>query len=414
MKKLSFIFISLALSFLVTAQTPIDEQQLQQEAARIHRAVLTVDTHCDTPMRLSRGDWDIGVYHDPKDHRSGKIDLPRMQQGGLDAEFFAVFIGQRELTAEGYQRARELTEEIFTAIHGMCDQYHDMIELATMPEDAYWLKKAGKLACFIGIENGYPIGEDLSYIEKYYNMGARYITLCHTRNNQICDSSTDPDGPVHHGLSDFGKQVVREMNRLGMIVDVSHISDEAFFDVLENSEAPVIASHSNSRAICDNPRNLSDDMIIKLAENGGVLQMCLFSGYVLPSTANPEREAAFADLWAKYGDWSAIKSDSIRAIVREEYYQIQEKFPEKKATVKDLVDHIDHVVNLVGVEYVGIGTDFDGGGGLADCNDVSEMGNITLELVRRGYSEDDIRKIWGGNFMRVFQRVIKISKKFGN
>ncbi len=405
-----------SLMFLVSCLFLIScaDQNIEKKAEKIHRDVLTVDTHCDTPMRLTRGEWDIGEYHDPSERGSGKIDLPRMQQGGLDAEFFAVFLGQRETTPEGYAQVRERTETIFEAIHQMCEKYNDVIELATTPDDAYQLEKAGKLSCFIGIENGYPIGEDLSYVKKYYDMGARYITLCHTRNNQICDSSTDRDGPVHDGLSDFGVKVVQEMNRLGMIVDVSHISDAAFYDVIDLSKAPIIASHSDCRALCDNPRNLSDDMIKKLAENGGVLQMCFLSEYVRVAEPNPAQDSAMTALRTKFGPWEDVKSDSIREIYRNEYYDVIRTYPDKKATVSQLVDHIDHVVKLVGIDYVGIGTDFDGGGGLADCNDVSQMGNVTLELVRRGYSKDEIAKIWGGNFMRVFRRVIEVSEELSS
>ncbi len=410
--KNSLFFCSISLlSFFFLALNPVDESALREKAARIHASVLTIDTHCDTPMRLVRENWDIGEYHDPGKRGSGKIDLPRMKQGGLDAEFFAVFIGQGARTPEGIEKAREKADKIFQAIKQMCEKYSDRIELGLNPDDAYRLEKQGKLTCYIGMENGYPVGTDLSYVKRFYDMGARYITLCHTKNNDICDSSTDPNGPEFHGLSEFGKKVVTEMNRIGMIVDISHVSDEAFYDVLKISKAPVIASHSDTRALCDNPRNLSDEMIKKLAENGGVLQMCLLSGYVKKPKPNPEREAAMNKLWEKYGKWGEIKSDSVKEIVRKEYYAIREKYPEEKATVKDLVDHIDHVVNLVGVDYVGIGTDFDGGGGLADCNDVSEMGNITLELVRRGYSEEDIRKIWGGNFMRVFRRVQEVARE---
>lgn len=413
--KASFLFFSISLfSFFFLALNPVDESLLQERAARIHASVLTIDTHCDTPMRLVRGNWDVGEYHDPEKRGSGKIDLPRMKQGGLDAEFFAVFIGQGERTAEGIQKAREKADNIFQAIKQMCEKYSDRIELGLNPDDAYRLEKQGKLTCYIGMENGYPIGTDLNYIKRFYDMGARYITLCHTRNNDICDSSTDPNGPEFHGLSDFGKKVVAEMNRLGMIIDISHVSDETFYDVLKMTKAPVIASHSDTRALCDNPRNLTDDMIKKLAENGGVLQMCFLSSYVKKPKPNPKREAALNKLREKYGKWEEIKSDSVKEIVRKEYYAIREKYPSEKATVKDLVDHIDHIVDLVGVDYVGIGTDFDGGGGLADCNDVSEMGNITLELVRRGYSEEDIRKIWGGNFMRVFRQVQEVARQLQN
>lgn len=413
MKKvvLAFLFI---FSFLIfSAQKPLSDQELQEKAAKLHQSVFTIDTHCDTPMRLVRGNWDIGEYHEGSDRRSGKIDLPRMKQGGLDAQFFAVFLGQREMTPEGYANVRKETEDIFNAIGRMCEKYPDKIELATAPDDGYRLEKAGKLACYIGIENGYPIGENLPYVQKYYNMGARYITLCHTRNNQICDSSTDKKGPVFNGLSDFGYKVVKEMNRLGMIIDVSHISYEAFYDVLDVSKAPVMASHSDCRALCDNPRNLSDDMIKKLAAKDGVLQICFLGEYVRKPDPNPEQENALAALREKYGAWEDVKSDSILDIYRSEYYDILRKYPDKKATVSQMVDHIDHVVKLVGVDYVGIGTDFDGGGGLADCDDVSQMGNVTLELVKRGYSEKEIRKIWGENFMRVFRKVVEVAEEIG-
>ncbi|OQX88846.1 membrane dipeptidase [candidate division KSB1 bacterium 4484_87] len=410
--KHALLFCALSvLFFFLIAAIPVNDKAVREKAAQIHKSILTIDTHCDTPMRLVRGNWDVGVYHDPKERKAGKIDLPRMKQGGLDAEFFAVFLGQGPRTPEDIQEVRKKADDIFNAIKQMCQKYSDTIELALNPDDAYRLEKEGKLACYIGMENGYPVGTDLDYVQRYFDMGARYITLCHTRNNDICDSSTDPKGPEFHGLSDFGEKVVAEMNRLGMIVDISHVSDETFYDVIKITKAPIMASHSDTRALCDNPRNLTDDMIKALAENGGVLQMCLLSGYVKKPKPNPEREAALEELWQKYGKWDEIKSDSVRNIVRKEYYAIREKYPEKRATVKDLVDHIDHVVQLVGIDYVGIGTDFDGGGGLADCNDVSEMGNITLELVRRGYSEDDIRKIWGGNFMRVFRRVQEVAKE---
>ncbi|MBC8186322.1 membrane dipeptidase [candidate division KSB1 bacterium] len=384
---------------------------LEKKAAKIHETVLTVDSHCDTPMRLVRSDYDISQYHDPQKRRSGKVDLPRMKQGGLDAEFFAVFLGQGERTPEGYEEVRKQTSEIFDAIHKMCQDHSELVELALNPDDAYRIEKTGKRIAFIGIENGYPIGKDISYVKKYYDRGARYITLCHTRNNDICDSSTDRNGSEHNGLSDFGREVVAEMNRLGMMVDVSHISDDSFYDVIETSETPVIASHSCVRSICDSPRNLTDDMIKKLAKNGGVLQICFLSSYLKNIESNSEFEKALQELREKYGDWSEVKSDSIRKIMREEYYSIREKFPQEQATVQDVVDHIDYVVKLVGINYVGVGTDFDGGGGIDGCNEVSEMGNVTLELVKRGYTKEEIRKIWGGNIMRVFNEVIDAAGK---
>lgn len=242
----------------------------------------------------------------------------------------------------------------------------------------------------------------------FYNRGVRYITLCHTRNNDICDSSTDTT--EHNGLSDFGNNVVKEMNRVGMMIDVSHISDSSFYDVIKHTKTPVIASHSCSRAMCDNPRNLTDDMLVKLKENGGVIQMCILSDYVKTPSPNPQRDSAQQAVRGKYNNFEDLTEEE-KEKARSEWYSINEKFPRELATVSDMVDHIDHMVKIAGIEHVGIGTDFDGGGGLADCMDASQMGNVTFELVKRGYTEEEIRKIWGGNIMRVMRQVQEYSEQ---
>ena len=410
MKK--FILLSLVFAFsamLINTSCTPSEEKLRQKAEKIHRQVLTLDSHTDTPLRMMRSEFDISQRHDPRE-RGGKMDFPRMEEGGLDAAFFAVFLGQGVLNPEAYEVARRRAIEIFDMLHEALEKHPEMAELALTPEDAYRLEEEGKRAIYIGLENGYPIGEDLSMVEEFYNMGARYITLSHTRNNQICDSSTDNAGPLHNGLSDFGRDVIGEMNRLGMMIDVSHISDKAYYDVLEITRAPIIASHSNARAICDNPRNLDDDMLHALAENGGVIQLCILSSYVKDMPPYPERDSAFADLRQRYNNFEDL-SDEEMTEVRRQWDELNSKFPAPLATVADLVDHVDHIVNLIGIDYVGIGTDFDGGGALEDCFDVTEMGNITLELVRRGYSKKDIEKIWSGNFMRVFRENEKIAGK---
>ena len=397
------IFVLFIFGFLLTSCAPEDPREL-------HDKILTVDTHADTPSRMLREDWDIGERHEPGQRRGTKIDLPRMAEGGLDAEFFAVYVGQGVRTPEGYARARERVTRLLDAIHKMCEDYPQLVGLATSPEDAYRLEKEGKRAAFIGMENGYPIGKDLSLMRKYYERGVRYITLCHSSDNDICDSSTDRRNPEDNGLSEFGKKVVGECNRLGIMVDISHASDKSFFDVLEVTEAPVIASHSSVRTLCDHPRNLSDEMIKALAENGGVIQICFVSSFIKETKPNPERDKAFAALGKKYGPRREIKDEAIQEKMRQEYTEIRERYPVERATLKDLVDHIDYVVKLVGVDHVGIGTDFDGGGGVEGCDDVSEIPNITEELMRRGYSEEDIRKIWGGNIMRVLSKVIETAK----
>jgi membrane dipeptidase len=256
------------------------------------------------------------------------------------------------------------------------------------------------------LENGYPVGRTLSNIEEYFKLGVRYITLCHSRDNDICDSSTDRQDPEDRGLSDFGRDVVAECNRLGVMVDVSHASDKSFYDILKASRAPVIASHSSCRALCDSPRNLTDEMIRALAGKGGVIQICFLSNYVRAPKPNPEREKAFQELRAKYGARREIQDEATRKKAMEEYQALNEKYPEEKATLGELVDHIEHVIRLVGIDYVGIGTDFDGGGGVQGCDDVSQMFRVTEALVLRGHPEEEIAKIWGGNIMRVFRRVI--------
>ena len=408
--RLTCLFAIMSLVILMNSCTP-NEEKLAQKASEIHHQVLTLDSHTDTPLRMMRSGFDISQRNNPEG-RGGKIDFPRMTEGGQDAAFFAVFLGQGPLTPESYEMVKGRAYEIFDMIHQTLEQHPEQAELALTPEDAYRLEKEGKRAIYIGLENGYPIGEDLSLVESFYNKGARYITLSHTSNNQICDSSTDEEGPLHNGLSYFGRQVVSEMNRLGMIIDVSHISDKAFYDVLEISKAPVIASHSNARVICDNPRNLDDDMLLALAENGGVIQMCVLSSYVKDLPANAQRDSAFAAMRAAYPNRELLSEEEMERL-RNTWDEINRKFPAPLASVSDLVDHIDHIVNLIGIDHVGIGTDFDGGGALEDCFDVTQMGNITLELVKRGYSKKDIEKIWAGNFMRVFRENERIAGKRG-
>ncbi|NOY38181.1 MAG: membrane dipeptidase [Chlorobi bacterium] len=397
----------LSLVFLASScKSP--EQKIVERANKIHSKVLTVDTHVDTPMRLMRGDFNLTVRHDPYQDGS-KVDFPRMREGGLDAVFFAVFIGQGERTPEGNEQAKDKAKKIFEAIFSSVKQAEKMAEMAKTPDDAYRLEKEGKKAVFIGMENGYPIGKDLSLVQSFYDMGARYITLCHTRNNDICDSSTDPDGPEYNGLSPFGEQVVAEMNRLGIMIDISHISDSSFFDVIRLTKAPVIASHSGARAVFDHPRNMNDDMLKALAANGGVIQVNLVSSYLRELPANPERDSARKVLREKYPDFENL-SDEQMAGAQKERNALDRKYPPFLASVSDVADHIDHIVKVAGIDHVGFGSDFDGGGAVDGIFDESRLPNLTLELVKRGYTEDDLRKFWGGNLMRVFSEVEKVSR----
>ena len=370
------------------------------KAARIHRKVFTVDTHTDTPLNLMDSEISLGI--DNSFQNRGKIDFIRMKKGGLDAVFFAVFVGQGERSPEANEKARFRALAIIDTVTHAVARYPDLAAIVYTPQEAYQLESEGRLAIFLGMENGYPIGQDLSMISTFYDLGIRYITLCHSKNNDICDSSTDPDGPEFNGLSEFGQEVVKEMNRQGMMIDVSHISDSAFYDVLKISSRPVIASHSCARGLCNHPRNLNDDMLRKLAEKGGVIQVCLISEYLIELPDDPRRDSAMAPIEEKYQHFDELSADE-KAWVRADWQKIDDMFPRQLASIQDLVDHIDHIVRVAGIDHVGIGSDFDGGAQVSDCMDVSQMANITAELVKRGYSKRDIRKIWGGNVMRVFE-----------
>ena len=392
------ILLAAALAFTGCADP---ETRIEKKAKRIHEAAFTVDSHTDTPLRLNRRGFDFGIRNDPGEARS-KIDLPRMKEGGMDGIWFAAFVGQGERTAEGNRRAMEEALEVTEEIYNTVDKYPDDLEVATSADDLARIARQGKHAIYIGLENGYPIGNEPDLLDTYYDKGIRYVTLVHSRNNDICDSSTDT--LEHGGLSALGEEVVERMNDLGMLIDLSHASDDSFYDVMEKSRTPVIASHSCARALCDNPRNLSDEMLLKLKENGGVIQMCILSAYVKEPDPNPQRDSARAAVQEKHGNYYELDEEGREAFIVD-WYKVDRDFPRQLATVSDAVNHIDHIVELIGIDYVGIGTDFDGGGGLEDCFDVSQMGNITLELVRRGYSASDIKKIWGGNLTRVFKEV---------
>ncbi len=400
MKHIILIIASAAILFTGCRQQA--GQLSDEEIAQLHQSLYTIDTHTDTPYLLLREGTDLSIRNEAREG-VGKIDIPRMTEGGLDGVFFAVYTRQGECSEEGYREIREQAQKIFDSIHSFIDRVPE-VELALNSEDLKRISDQDRHAIYIGMENGYPVGRDLTLVEKYYNLGARYITLCHSSNNDICDSSTDEDGPRHGGLSEFGREVVREMNRLGMMIDISHMSDESFFELIECSTQPVFASHSCARAVCDHPRNLSDSLLVALADQGGVIQVCLVNSYV--KQQDPARAAARQAVFDKHGDYYSLDEAGRQAFMLD-YHAVDSLYPAIIGTVSDLVDHIDHIVGLIGIDYVGIGTDFDGGAQLEDCYDVTELGNITAELVSRGYSKADIQKIWSGNFLRVMKEVEK-------
>jgi membrane dipeptidase len=385
------------------------EEELVARALEIHDRVLTFDSHADTPLRMIEPGFDMAERHDPLATGS-KVDYPRMKEGGLDAIFFAAFVAQDIRDDEGNGRAKKLGLQMLDAVIESTKKNSDMAGLALDPDDAYRLEKQGKRAIYIGIENGYPIGDDLSNIELFFNKGVRYITLVHSTNNDLADSATDTKGAEHDGISEFGEQVVQEMNRLGIMVDVSHGSEDVFYDAISMSKAPIIASHSNARAVTNHNRNMSDEMLKLMAENGGVVQLTMLSDYLRDKPQNPELDAAVAELRATMKPANEMTLEE-RSVARDAFKALNEKFLVPSATVKDVVDHIDHIVKVAGINHVGIGCDFDGGGGIDGIFDASEVMNITIELVRRGYTEEEIEKIWGGNLMRVFREVQAVASE---
>jgi microsomal dipeptidase-like Zn-dependent dipeptidase/gamma-glutamyl-gamma-aminobutyrate hydrolase PuuD len=350
----------------------VDEAALYEKAKALHQKIYTIDSHCDTPMFFKYG-IDMGKTNttlkiNPKDlgtesedeivNYTLKTDIPKMQKGMLDAVFMVAYLSQGERTPVAHRQAFEKTVAIINQTKQQIEKNPATVAQARTVSDLKKNKAEGKKSIFIGIENGYAIGQDIDNIKRLADLGVKYITLSHNRNNAICDANAGT--PEHNGLSAFGKEVVKEMNRQGIIVDISHTSEKTAFDVLETSQYPVIASHSSVKALCNHPRNLSDQLIKAIAGKGGVVQICLYKGF--------------------------LKKDG-------------------QASLKDAVDHIDYVVRLVGIDYVGIGSDFDGGGGITGLQSAGEFPQLTMELIRRGYSDEDIAKIWGGNLMRVMEAV---------
>ncbi|GAB3503703.1 dipeptidase [Spirosoma knui] len=384
------------LPFFFTFLSPLPEDPDPKKVHQLHQHILTLDTHADAPIMMQTPGFDVGVAHNTKRDGS-QIDFPRMKEGGMDAMFFAVYTSQGPRTPEGHAEAKRNALNQFKLIHDALKKHPDQSELALTPADAYRIQKAGKRAVFIGMENGYPVGDDLNMLKTYYDLGCRYITLTHFANNLIGDSSTDPDGPLYGGLSEFGKKVVPEMNRLGILIDVSHVADSTFYDALALSKAPVIASHSNCRALCDFPRNMTDDMIRAIAAKGGVVQVNFVSDYL----KKPSDEHRAAKTKIRMSRVGKVATPEMEVRIAAQSDSVAKVYASERASLSDIVDHIDHIVKIAGIDHVGIGSDFDGGGSVNGLEDVSQIENLTAELMRRKYSETDIAKIWGGNLLRV-------------
>ena len=378
------------------------ERALAARAAAIHERVLTLDTHVDVPLNFATRAVDPGVAGD------FQVDLPKMRAGGLDAGFFVVSVGQTARTPENEAQARADAMTKFEAIHRMAGElYPDEIEIAHSAADVPRIAAAGKLVAAIGIGNGYAVGRDLSLLETYHRLGARYMTLAHGGHNDVADSATPREAlgdaeSEHGGVSPFGAQVIAEMNRLGMLVDVSHVSRAAMLDAVRLSEAPVIASHSSMHALMPHPRNLDDEQLLALAGSGGVVQTVALGAFLSETAAL--RAAEYRNIRGAFGMIPGQQPEELGAEPYEDYVGRMEALDERwpDATVADFVDHVDYAVNLIGIDHVGISSDFDGGGGVVGWSDASETLNVTVELVRRGYSEEEIARLWGGNLLRVW------------
>ena len=402
------ILVALASLFLASCTEPdvsdATNAALLTQAQAIHAAVITIDSHDDISLDFATDAVD--PLNAPR-----QVSLEKMRQGGLDVAFFIVYVGQSERTAENYAEAKTDARTKFDAIHRMAEEmYAEHIEIAYSADDVERIREAGKLVAAIGIENGFVIGQDLSLLGTYHDLGARYITLAHNGHNDIADSAQHRpqygDEPTEHdGVSEFGAQVIAEMNRLGIIVDVSHISKAAALDAIRLSRAPVIASHSSVHALADHPRNMDDETLRALRDNGGVMQTVAFGGYVKIQPA--ERREARDVLWTEFGIDSPRDLPDLTPDRRRDFdlrsAEIDARWP--PANLQDFVDHIDYAVELIGIDHVGISSDFDGGGGIVGWNDASETFNVTLELVRRGYYRAEIEKLWGGNLLRVWREV---------
>jgi len=433
---------SLVAAIIAVAAVPRAQQDITARARAIHDRVIALDTHNDIDPQTFTPSCNYTM------RLTTQVNLPKMKEGGLDVSFFIVYVGQGDLTPAGFENAYRAAIAKFDAVHRLTEQIAPgEIELALTSADVTRIAKSGKKVAVIGIENGYPLGTDLKRVKEFYDRGGRYMSLAHNGHNQLADSHTGEAGNEWKwgGLSPLGREVLQEMNRLGMMVDVSHPSKASILQAIGLSKAPVIASHSSVRKLANQTRNLDDEMLMAIKTNGGVVQINAVADFI---KADPrERAPAIASLRQEFGlsggrgggggrgaapfscpvegDQASAGSrggrgsqapgpESLAADRRAEFdrrmAQIDRQWPAAgRATVKDYVDHIDYAVKLIGIDHVGIASDFDGGGGVDGWNSAAESFNVTLELVRRGYTEEQIAKIWSGNLLRVWSEVEKVA-----
>lgn len=430
---ISALFVTSAISAAISsdsyaqppAKTSSAEEALVSKAKGIHKRVLTLDTHNDIDIN------NFGFSRNYAQDLENQVTLPKMIAGGLDASFFIVYTGQSTeadaFEPAGYKRAYDSAINLFEGIHRMTTVLAPtQIEFARSADDVRRIYAKGKKVALIGVENAYPLGDEkfaLKRVKQFYERGARYMSLAHQGHSQLSDSNTgEAIGWKWNGLSPLGKQVIAEMNKWGIMVDVSHPSKESMMQTLAITKAPIIASHSSVRALCDVSRNMDDEQLLALKANNGVIQIVGFNAYL--KTDSAERRAALKALRDEFklpdnvsvqgvrrGPVGGV-SEEQRATLLKRLSEVDAKFPPPtRATVKDLVDHIDYAVKKIGIDHVGISSDFDGGGGIDGWNHAGETFNVTLELVRRGYTEAQIGKMWSGNLLRVMADVEKVAKE---
>jgi len=377
------------------------EPQIDPRARALHQQLLTLDTHLDTPMHLIWKDWSILDRHSVREDGS-QVDLPRMIAGGLDGGFFAIYIPQGPITAEGDLAARDAALLRALAIREMIARSPDRFQLALTADDAAAIAARGRRIIYMSMENGYPLEGDLSLMSTFFKLGVRLMSPVHFLNNRLGDSSTDPAGAKWNGLSELGRQFVAEANRLGIVLDASHASDAVLDQMIELSTAPVLLSHSGAKAVFNHPRNVDDDRLRALAAKGGVIQIYAYNDYMIADPPDAGRSAALAELQKSSRALSQLSRAERRALA-DKRLEIDRQFPRPRASMDDFMAHLLHAISVVGVEHVGIGLDFDGGGGVRGLEDASDYPRITARLMKAGYSREDLQKIWSGNVLRVLK-----------
>jgi membrane dipeptidase len=387
-------------ALLFTRHTAADD--VAERAHALHFSSIVLDTHADTTQRLLDGKFDIAERHP-----DGHIDIPRMREGGLNAQFFSIWMSGKTVGPIAVKKSLDQID----AVRTMVRTHPKDLVLAVTAEDVRRAHAHGKIAILMGMEGGHMIDNDLAVLRMYSALGVRYMTLSHFFNNDWADSSTDT--PAHNGLTDFGKGVVREMNRVGMLVDISHVADKTFYDALQVSKAPLLASHSSSRALDNHPRNMTDEMVKALAAKGGVVQINYERSY-LSQEYNDKFKVSAGDISRLEEKFKKECNDDEECALKKQVHFVQQLVDEGKlphVSWEKIVDHIDHFVKLVGADHVGLGSDFDGADMPEGMEGAAGLPKITEALMRRGYSDDDIRKILGGNTLRVMERAEQVSRE---